>query len=337
MKKLKVDIREVLRTYGVPFVEHGEEGNVVRGNVNVKCPMCGADDHSHHMGINLETGVFGCWRNREHRGRNPEYLLSKLTGRPVREMRELLHDTTTTTIEGLSGLSKRLESLKEGNVLQVQEPDVFVELPRDFATLRATTKGVMRIPYVYLRGRGFSNEDIARMGGEFGVGYSHLLNRVVFPFNDGEELIGWTSRAVGESRAKYMHHPPGPTIKQTLFNYDHTIKRLEDSPDDCTAVFVVEGVFDALRLELCCPGVYGVACLGVSATPAQVEKIRALASRAPLVCISFDKKATRSARTLADSVPASNVRMVMPPDIDGDIGDLKPAQAVAYVEKFQES
>src|SRR5271166_3036315 len=70
-----IDIETTLRTYGIHFVTAGS--NVAAHHINIKCPWC-SHDPSEHLGIDLRTGMWGCWRDPAHRGRSLNRLLYKL-------------------------------------------------------------------------------------------------------------------------------------------------------------------------------------------------------------------------------------------------------------------
>src|SRR6266436_4570111 len=65
-----------LTDYNIEFVTHGP--NTKRGEVSVKCPWCGDDDPSQHLGISLEREAWGCHRNAQHRGKAPAWLIKAL-------------------------------------------------------------------------------------------------------------------------------------------------------------------------------------------------------------------------------------------------------------------
>jgi hypothetical protein len=65
-----LDWRQLLTDNRVPFIERGP--NVKRGEINIRCPFCGSADPSYHMGLNLDSGWWSCWRNKDqHSGKSP--------------------------------------------------------------------------------------------------------------------------------------------------------------------------------------------------------------------------------------------------------------------------
>src|ERR1700690_250170 len=54
--------------------------NTKRGEVSVHCPMCGDEDPSEHLGINLQTEKWGCLRDQSHRGKSARTLIKAMLG-----------------------------------------------------------------------------------------------------------------------------------------------------------------------------------------------------------------------------------------------------------------
>src|SRR5882672_4087450 len=63
------------------FIPHVTSGPLTtRGHVEVRCPFCGDDDPSMHLGINLTTSQWNCSRDATHREASPYRLISALLG-----------------------------------------------------------------------------------------------------------------------------------------------------------------------------------------------------------------------------------------------------------------
>ena len=60
LKKLtrNFNIKEYLEDIGITYDEGGD--NVTQGWINIQCCFC--SDHANHLGINLKTKTFSCWR-----------------------------------------------------------------------------------------------------------------------------------------------------------------------------------------------------------------------------------------------------------------------------------
>ena len=69
------------------------------------------------------------------------------------------------------------------------------------------------------------------------IGFS---NRIIIPFMYKGEVVGWTARAINDSKPKYLsEQQPG-----YVFNLDHQL-------DDREFVIVCEGPFDAISIDAC--------------------------------------------------------------------------------------
>ena len=73
-----LDVLTFLDHNRIPYRTNGP--NCAKGHVVIKCPFCGDEDPSEHLGIQLSTGYWGCWRNSSHRGRRPHRLIMRLLG-----------------------------------------------------------------------------------------------------------------------------------------------------------------------------------------------------------------------------------------------------------------
>jgi hypothetical protein len=70
-----IDWRRLLTSIGIQWRDKGP--NTRRGNVNIRCPLCG-NDPSFHMAISEDIEAFICYRDSRHAGRSFTFLLHKL-------------------------------------------------------------------------------------------------------------------------------------------------------------------------------------------------------------------------------------------------------------------
>lgn len=240
--------RRVLDSAGVEYVEHG--ANVKRGHVNIRCPFCGNADPSHHMGLDLETGWWSCWRNRrQHSGKSPLRLLVRLLGCSYYRAREIAGLTDGyVDPEGFDAVAARV--MKRDGVERIEEVRRdFLHLPEsDLAPLRYM--GSTRKHYDYLvYERGFLREDIPLLTRWYGVcaavsGTYH--DRILLPYIFQGELVAWTARAVADAKIRYLDLYKSECLiepKNTLYNHDCMI-------DGGDILLVVEGPIDTLKLDL---------------------------------------------------------------------------------------
>jgi DNA primase catalytic core len=109
--------------------------------------------------------------------------------------------------------------------------------------------------------------------------------RIVFKVGDAQQNIaGFIARSLDEGTPKYLYSYGFPR-RSTLFGLDRILLKLRNEPKDNNPkhleVFLVEGVFDVLRLESL--GFHAVGILGSrlsSGNNSQIERLKLLAERA---------------------------------------------------------
>src|SRR3990167_1829573 len=136
---MPLDWPSFLKDHNIPFATEGK--SVTRGNIAIKCPWCGDDDPSQHLGIHLQHGYWNCWRNQNHRGRKPHRLIMRLIGCDYEAAEDIVVGG-----RGLSGFDAMAQAFR--NNLQAEPRSVsssVLRLPVGFRPI--TTKGRGR-PYV---------------------------------------------------------------------------------------------------------------------------------------------------------------------------------------------
>lgn len=263
----------------IPFVERG--ANVKRGEVNIRCPFCGSADPSQHMGIELETGWYSCWRNRkQHSGKSPVRLIMRLLDVPygmAREIAGLSRDEVDP--EGFDAVAARLLGRAGREPAAVKRERL--QLDPGFRVIDGAARTRAHRDYL-ARARGFDQpDDVYHLGRLYGVcaGVSDLwAGRVILPYWQDGELVTWTGRAVGDSRlARYRDLSRDESIvapKETLYNHDAIL-------EGGRLLAVVEGPMDALKLDYYGRrgGLRAVGLSTNSATEEQAWLLQAAASR----------------------------------------------------------
>lgn len=250
-----------LHKQGIPFIERG--ANVKRGEINIKCPMCGSADPSFHLGLNLDTGWYSCWRNRAaHSGKSPLRLLMKLLHCSYAKARELagLGDDYIDP-EGFTAAAARLmgRDKTEGRPEQIRRE--FLQLDRYFMPIDEN-KIATRRAWNYLYQRGFESEDVHTLCDLYQLKTArdgHYASRVILPYILHGELVAWTGRAIGPSEIRYKDLPRDLCIvppKETLFNHDCIL-------EGGKVLVIVEGPLDALKLDFY-GRKFGVRAVGLS-------------------------------------------------------------------------
>jgi len=289
-----IDIKELLKEHNIEVFEHGP--NVKEGNINVRCPFC-LDDPSHHMGINLKTGAYGCWRNKSHRGKNTEYLISKLLNVSIMQARALLgvfintEDFSETT---LAALYTRVEEKEEekrilGGVkkLTLRKEFQYLGSPR-------RTNYNPNMFYSYLQERGFYNYDsvATRYNLHFAV-TGRWKYRIIAPIYYKNKLATWIGRTISKvNTLPYMDLDIKESVRHAKYClFDHP-NLLEGGH----RLYITEGIFDAMKLGMYLPRGNKATCLFTKTmTPEQSELIIQLSTRFEEVVVLLDNDALAQA------------------------------------------
>jgi hypothetical protein len=333
----------VLDEHRVRYVTSG--ANVKRGEINLRCPWCGSADPSHHLGINLETGYYACWRNRAaHSGKSPLRLLMKLLGVSYAEARKIagLGDDYVDP-EGFDAAAARWMRRTGSDARPAQVPRRTLQLDPRFDHI--SPRGRTRRFWDYLRGRGFSGasalgEDVDLLCSLYGLragSHDQWRDRVVIPYYEDGELVTWTGRAIGPATHRYMDLPVDESIvpaKETLFNHDAML-------GGGAALVVVEGPVDALKVDFY-GRPWGVRAVGLSTNSVSDEQAFLLADGARHFGRTLVMMDNASALGLADSMRMRQqlaflprVEIVGVPCGRKDAGELTPREATEWAKALQ--
>lgn len=325
----------LLRDRRIPYIERGP--NVKRGEVNIKCPWCGAADPSQHMGINLETGWYACWRvNPGHGGKSPVRLLMMLLRVGYSEAREIAGlGADYVDPEGFDALAARLLRGEAPPGKQVRKSAEFLAWDKYFVDIRDDVRSRRWWNYLYAK-RGFRAEDIvplcrqyqlkAARGGRWDA-------RLVIPYFVEGRLVSWTGRAIGESAVRYLDLSIEESIvppKHCLLNGDCGL-----DPKRHTLV-VVEGPLDVLKIDYYGRrrGVRAVGLSTASIGDDQLYQLEELAGLFEQTVVMMDNKTdfgtVDSMRMKQDLGTLPGVRIMPTPYGRGDPGELEPEQVVRW-------
>lgn len=334
-----LDWRTLLDKQRVPYIERG--ANVKRGELNIQCPWCGAADPSMHMGINLETGWYSCWRQRkQHSGKSPVRLLMRLLRigyGAAREMAGLGEDYIDP--EGFDAVAARLMGRELVPTAVVQRRE-FIELYEEFIPI--TRDPLTMRWWNYLHGRFFDRWDVtmvcakyelhAARGGDF-------AGRVVMPYRQDGQLVTWTGRSVGASEVRYRDLEVDRSIiapKYTLYNHDEAVR----GRGGRKVLVVVEGPIDALKVDFYGArfGVHAVALSTNSVSAEQVVLLEDLANVYEQTVVLMDNKTqfgiVDSMRMAQELATVPRVSIASTPFDRRDPGELRPDEAVAWASNL---
>jgi hypothetical protein len=319
-------ITEILRRYGIHYVDSGN--NVAENNVAIRCPFCGTDDPSEHMGIHLRTGYWGCWRVQSHRGRKLENLLPYVIHCSRREAFGLLDDGQIPLDPRNSFSDEIAANMKLADYIKppADEPLTF---PNEFKSIKEETSKRF---WSYLIDRGFLEKDIGRLVERYDLHRcmsGEWKYRLIIPaYSLKDELIGWTGRAITKSKLRYKSHPHGGQLKRHIFD--------ESKIWEGRLLLVCEGPFDAMKLGLYSPEDVAVTCLwGVSATQEQLATLRILTMGFRRTVISFDRDIFEASVELQSRMELGKVKL-FPNLAAKDPGVMTPEQVMEYISQLSE-
>lgn len=289
--------------------------NVKKDNINVKCPWCGEDDPSEHLGISLVSEAWGCWRDMSHRGKSPVWLVQALLGcskgQAVHVVQQYSRPDPENLEEAIASLSETSTStfaMAAAGAIDETAARNWL-LPADFKEIRQT--GLTSKFWRYLQNRGFETElDVVNLIKKYGLlccMTGRWKDRLIIPIYQNEKLIGWTGRALGQPVTAPRYLSTSDEIKTTVFNQDELLRGGD-------RLLIVEGPFDALKVDFygrialnasrsMCP-VRATCVFGVSVTMPQVVILRALVSKFKQTRILFDPNAQGQAMQLSDWINA---------------------------------
>lgn len=252
-----IDWPTVLREQGIPFVDKGPSTS--KGNIYVRCPMCGSADQGHHMGISIHGKGWGCWRNRLHRGANPSKLLAALLN-VSRQRADAILGLEGPTLLGDDDVKGKLEAMfGEQKPIALNKP--ILEFPKEMKALSKTNNGKAASKQMfqnYLIERGYPSDEVSVLAATYQLRYcltGLFKYRLIFPVYTKLGLTTWTGRSIVPGREpRYLSLTSNPevaedgplalqNIKDCLFNERWLYKQ------EGKALIVAEGPFDAMRLD----------------------------------------------------------------------------------------
>lgn len=241
------------RAHHIPFVTEGP--NVARNDINIRCPFCGVEDPSEHMGLskNPRRPWFSCWRNTAHRGPNPIRLIIALLHCSVETAKALVDAGDVSSIDRYEEVAGKMS---HGSSLAKAAPAAKpLSMPKEFKPVTKTGYGAAFYDYL-LAERGFTN--IADLVEWYDLRYcvvGHFRYRLIVPIYLKERLVSWTGRDITKKSAvryRTLSDDPEKAADQgyppAVLNLKSTVLNA-DLATGGTCLFVCEGPFDALKLD----------------------------------------------------------------------------------------
>lgn len=296
----------------IPFVT--QSSGTKKGEISTRCPMCGSDDNGTHMGISLTASLWGCWRNPQHRGKNPTTLVQAYLGCTWSQAKLAVNAYTASNPDTLGVIPPDwLEATSEAPRAASEPFTVPPWRP-------ITPDGATQVHWRYLERRGF--DDVGRLVKLYSLKAcltGDYKGRVIVPFHQGGSLVGITGRAIGSATLRYLSS--GKAVKTTVFNED-------ELREGGKTLYVVEGPFDALKVDFYGRdlGVRATCAFGVSLTMDQSAIIAELSKGFDQTVVLFDHDAIEPAYLASDWIPGSTIGQL--PDGVDDPGELDKKQVM---------
>ncbi len=308
----------------IPYVTRGK--NTKRGEVSVRCPWCGEDDPSEHMGVNLTAERWGCLRNPMHRGYAPPKLIAGLLGVGIAQARAVAAAYSVTDPDSLDAALALLTGTSD-SPKPVQGYEVPLHLYDEFKPI--TSRGTGRKYWDYLAARGFHQVD--QLVKDYDLLYTttgRWKDRIIIPLVQQGELIGWTARAIVNPIEAPRYDSSSERIKQTVFNEDE----LQAGGD---LLVVVEGPFDAIKVDYYGRwfGARATCGFGTSLSMDQIAILWGLRRKFRKVLILFDQGTVDQSFYAADWLQGPNVSVGYLPEGVDDPGELGPDEIMQLIKE----
>lgn len=295
------------------FIVHVSSGpRTTRGHVEIKCPFCGENDPSFHLGINLTTNQWNCWRDNAHRGATPYRLISALLGVSGAQAK--------LTVQAYSGASIDSFDAPQAPTKLQQQPIMPIKWPDEFET----PKGVY-CDYLLRRGFDAASTDYYCLAA---CRIGRWKQRIIIPVYDEKwQLLGWQGRAIVEPKKAPRYLTSHEQVKRTIFNLQNISKGGE-------ALYVFEGPIDTLRVDwLGKPKIRATCTFGVSFTSEQVLLLSRLSSKFQRMVLCFDSNGDAAGIAggfaLNDWLPNSTFGTL--PEGHKDTDNMNKAQLMSFI------
>ena len=319
------DWQRALDQNHIPYSASG--ANVSRGNLVTHCPFCGHADQGQHMSINLEGRGWRCFRNPDHRGKNPARLLQALLGCSAEHAASLVGNDIYIPENFEHQVLQYMTAKQIGKSHKLELPDVFKSFNDVYPSAR---------PFIeYLRGRGFTIKQCKMMTQWYDLRYctrGAFAYRIIFPIYHERKLVSWTGRAINKGaviRYKTLH------VRQDTAADDYSIPALgpisnyllwfdDLMESDHETIVLCEGPFDALRVDVL-GWHYGIraTCFFTSSPSAQqIELLHQLLPRYKRRLLCLDQGMIANTVKVAGQLAALGVRPIELPKRYKDPGEL---------------
>jgi DNA primase len=267
---MSIDIIGLLEKLDIQFWTEGK--NCTRGWVNIQCPFC--SDTTSHLGINLRSGAFHCWKCNESGG--------------LQKIPKLRHEIARISRADLEAMSLYVKDVVDtengkfhGKKCQFSKRMIPIfPIPKFLEGIAAT--------------RGLLTSTLARHA----AGYTMELPndfryRLIFPNTISRNLVSYIGMdTTGLSSVKYKacrDEDAEVPVKSCLYGFD-------DAPENSILV-LVEGIFDKIRL-----GNHALAMFGTGWTMNQILLLRKKSPRKVFILFDSDDAGRIAAKKLSSAI-----------------------------------
>lgn len=269
------------------FEENRIEYELSSGWINIQCPFC--DDHSKHLGINIEGGYAHCFRCGGH---HIESVISKKLHITKFQAKNIIDRFSDRYI-----LTKVISKIPERKISEVILPG----------------EELLKRHRQYLIKRKFDPDFLIRKYKILGTGMvGYWCWRIIIPIFFQDKLVAYQGRDItGKASQKYLTS----SLSESLYNPKHILYNLDNCKKD--SVVLVEGVFDCWRF-----GDDSASTLGTAMTE---EQIKLLVRRFKTVYFLFDpeKEAQKRASNYGEKLSSYGKEVfIIDTELDKDPGDM---------------
>lgn len=237
--------------HNITYVEKGR--NVKKGHVNIRCPFCGPDDPSEHMGVSLNGDVYGCWRSANHAGYKPWNLIRPLLGCSFQHARLVAQQYSVADPETVDEALAALVGHDNADKPRAKPaPARTLKFPNDFR--RIERDGVTRRFWHYLEERKF--DSVRQLVSEYNLKCTTTgiwKDRIIFPIYVDGELVSWTGRAIMQTidapRYKVLGMEEDPVWSPSAVLDRNEVVYNANQCTGGSLLLCCEGPIDALKME----------------------------------------------------------------------------------------
>lgn len=215
-------IQELFRAKGITFVEEGSHHHARPGWINLDCPFCGEGSDRFHLGYNLASHYFFCWKCGHHFN---GHVFAKLG----LDLKELDEDTS------------------------------YIPAPRERTTFKEPHNIGPLLPAHrrYLESRKFDSYQIEDLWKIQGIGISSQLSwRIYIPITFKNTPVSWTTRSISpKAKQRYI----SASAAQESMNHKYLIYGAEYCHH---SIVIVEGPTDVWNIGPGAGALFGTAFSG---------------------------------------------------------------------------